>query len=156
MVGKATLIKSAVTSIPIYIMQTTLLPQKISHQLDKMSCQFLWWDTAQHKGCHTVNWETVTLPKEAGGLGLTSTRRRNHVILMNQTQCLYTNPSTLWAQVLKAKYFLHTMMSNNTRSMSRSHIYTAFLIGIKFLHEGMSWIVGDGQKIQIWKDSWLS
>ena len=31
MVGKATLIKSAVTSIPIYIMQTTLLPQKISH-----------------------------------------------------------------------------------------------------------------------------
>ena len=84
MAGKATRIKSAVSSIPIYAMQTTLLPQKISHQLDKMNCRFLWGDTSQHKGYHTVNWETVTLPKEARGLGLTSIHHRNHTILMHQ------------------------------------------------------------------------
>ena len=39
--GRATLIKLAVSSIPIYAMQTMLLPQKINHQLDKMSCRFL-------------------------------------------------------------------------------------------------------------------
>ena len=42
MAGRATLIKSIVSFIPIYAMQTTLLPQKISHQLDKMICHFLW------------------------------------------------------------------------------------------------------------------
>jgi len=84
MAGRATLIKVTVASIPIYAMQTTLLPQKISHQIDKMSCKFLWGDTASHCGCHIVNWETVTLPKEVGGLGIPSTRHRNRAILMNQ------------------------------------------------------------------------
>ena len=65
MAGKATFVKASVTSIPIYTMQTTLLPQKISHQIDKMSCHFLWGDIDHHRGCHTINWETVTLPKEA-------------------------------------------------------------------------------------------
>lgn len=84
MAGRATLIKSSVTSIPIYAMQTILFSQKISHQLNKMNCKILWGDTAQSKGCHIVNWETITLPKEARGLGIPSTRHRNRVILMNQ------------------------------------------------------------------------
>ena len=41
MVGQATLIKATMASIPIYAMQTMLLPQKISQQIDKMSCNFL-------------------------------------------------------------------------------------------------------------------
>ena len=54
MASRATLIKASVTSIPIYAMQTTLLPQKISHQIDKLSCNFLWGDTKHHRGYHTV------------------------------------------------------------------------------------------------------
>ena len=38
MAGSVTLIKSSAASIPIYAMQTTLLPQKVSWQLDKFSC----------------------------------------------------------------------------------------------------------------------
>ena len=103
MAGWATLIKASVTSIPIYAMQTTLLPQKISHQIDKMSCTFLWGDTDHHKGCHTVNWETVTLPKEAGVLGIPSTQHRNRANLMNQanfcdssSQLMSVTKSRLW------------------------------------------------------------
>ena len=95
MAGRATLVKASVTTIPIYVMQTTLLPQKISHQIDKMSCNFLWGDTEHHRGCHTVKWEIVMLPKEVGGLGIPSTLHRNHAILMNQAWCLYTNPTML-------------------------------------------------------------
>ena len=57
-------------SIPIHATQTTFLPQKISRQLDKLNCKFLWGDTANHRHCHTVSWETITTPKDAGGLGL--------------------------------------------------------------------------------------
>jgi len=83
MVGRATLIKATMASVPIYAMQTTLLPQKISHQIDKMSCKFLWGDIALRRGCHTINWDAETLPKEAGGLGIPSTHHRNRAILMN-------------------------------------------------------------------------
>ena len=115
MAGRATLIKSVASTIPIYAMQTTLLPQNIIHQLDKMNCRFLWGDTGQHRSCHTVNWETVTMRKEAKGLGLTSIRHRNQVILMHQAWRLYTNPDTIWARILKAKYFLHSPMFDDTR-----------------------------------------
>ena len=55
MAGRATLIKASITSIPAYAMQTMLLPQKICHRIDKLSCNFLWGDTDHHRGCHTVN-----------------------------------------------------------------------------------------------------
>ena len=84
MAGRATLIKASITSIPTYAMQTTLLPQKICHHIDKLSCNFLWGDVEHHRGYHTVNWATVTIPKKAGGLGIPFTRHRNHAILMNQ------------------------------------------------------------------------
>ena len=95
MAGRATLIKALVTSVPLYAMQTTLLPQKICHHIDKLSCNFLWGDTEHRRSCHTVNWETVTLPKEAGGLGISSTRHRNKAILMNQAWRLYSNHTSL-------------------------------------------------------------
>ena len=81
-----------------------------------MSCHFLWGDTDHHKGCHTINWETVTLPKDARGLGIPSTRHRNHAILMNQAWRLYTNPTMLWAWVLKAKYFLQATLFTSLRN----------------------------------------
>ena len=84
MASRATLIKASITSIPTYAMQTTLLPQKICHHIDKLSRNFLWGGSEQHRCCHTISWDTVTLPKEAGGLGIPSTRHRNQAILMNQ------------------------------------------------------------------------
>ena len=102
-----------------------------------------------------MNWDTITLPKEAGRLGIPSTRHRNRVILMNQAWRLYTNPNMLQAQVLKAKYFPHTTLFTSTRNPRGSQIWKSFSIGIKLLIEGKSWIVRDGQNIWIQKDPWL-
>ena len=55
MASRATFIKASITSIPIYAMQTTLLPQKICHHIDKLSCNFLWGGFEQHRSCHTVS-----------------------------------------------------------------------------------------------------
>ena len=41
MTGRAILIKASITSILTYAMQTTLLPQKICHHIDKLSRNFL-------------------------------------------------------------------------------------------------------------------
>lgn len=87
-----------------------------------MSCNFLWGDTTHHQGYHTVKGETITLLKEAGGLGIPSIRHRNLAILMNQAWCLYTNPNMLWAQVLKTKYFPHTTLFASPQTSSGSHI----------------------------------
>ena len=97
MAGWATLIKASITSILTYTMETTLLPQKICHHIDKLSRNFLSGGFEQHRSCHMVNWDTVTLPKEAGGLGIPSTQHKNQAILMNQAWRLFSNPTSLWA-----------------------------------------------------------
>ena len=74
---------------------------------------------------------------------------------MHQAWRLYINSDTIWAHVLKAKYFPHSLMFNGTRRAYGLHIWTAFRHGIKLLREGMSWIVGDDHDIRIWQDSWL-
>ena len=155
MAGRATLIKTSVTSVPLYAMQTTLLLKKICHHIDKMSYHFLWGDTDQYRGCHTVNWETITLPKEAGGLGMSSTRHRNKAILMNQAWRLYSNATALWARVLKAKYFPHATVFISPQTSRGSHIWTAISLGVELLLEGMRWIIGDGRSIRVWKDHWF-
>lgn len=155
MVGQATLVKSSMASIPLYAMQTMLLPQKISHHLDQLSCKFLWGDTTQRRGCHTVNWDMITLPKEAKGLGISFIRYQNKAILMNQAQRLNNNTHMLWAQVLKTKYFPHTSLFTSSRNPRGSYIWKALFVGIQFLKEGMKWIVRVKHTIQIWTDPWL-
>ena len=74
---------------------------------------------------------------------------------MNQAWHLYTNPNTLWAQVLKAKYFSHVTLFTSPRSSRGSHVWIAFLLGAKLLLQGMRWIIEDGQTIYVWEDPWL-
>ena len=88
-------------------------------------------------------------------MGIPSTRHRNHSILINQAWSLYTKPTMLWAKVLKAKYFPQATLFTSPRNSRGSHIWTAFLLGARLLRQSMSWIVGDGQTIRIWKDPWL-
>ena len=71
---------------------------------------------------------------------------------MNRVWRLYTNPTMLWAWVLKAKYFPQATLFTSSRNPRGSHIWTAFSPGATLLRQGMSWIVGDGQTIRIWKD----
>ena len=74
---------------------------------------------------------------------------------MNQAWRLYTNPNTLWVQVLKAKYFPQATVFTGPRSSRRSYVWTAFMLGANLLFQGMRWIIGDGQTIRLWKDPWL-
>ena len=132
-------------------MQTALLPQKISRQLDKLNCKYLWGDTTNHWP-HTVSWETITTPKDAGDLGLKSTHHMNVALLMNQAWRLQQKSSMLWAQVLKAKCFPYTNLFENDINPRASHIRKALQVGIKWLRRGMKWILGDVQTIQVWED----
>ena len=97
----------------------------------------------------------LTLPKEVGGLGISSTRHKNHAILMNQAWRLFSNSTSLWAQVLLAKYFPQGTLFTGPQTSRGSHIRTAISIGVNLLRGGMHWYIGDGQTIRIWQDPWL-
>ena len=81
MAGQVVLIQASSSTTMNYVMQYASLPNKILNGIDKVNKNFLWGTTDHAKKMHWVNWGEVTKPKEAGGLGLQSTKGRNTTLL---------------------------------------------------------------------------
>lgn len=62
--GRITLPKSVLSSIPIYLMQSTHFPKGTYEVLDKICRAFVWGSTAQRKAPTLVSWDKVCQPKE--------------------------------------------------------------------------------------------
>lgn len=58
-------------------MQFVKLPNKILKTINKIQRNFIWGTTADKKKLHMLSWETVSLTKERGGLGLQKCENRN-------------------------------------------------------------------------------
>lgn len=68
--GRRTLIQSTASAIPLYTMQTALLPTAVCKRLDQIHSHFLWGGHADASRNHLVSWKKVCQPKTNGGLGL--------------------------------------------------------------------------------------
>lgn len=79
--GKLTLIKSILSSIPIYCMALLVIPRKVSLRLAKIQRNFLWGGGALEKKLHLVNQAKVCLNKKKGGLGIRNLFVLNMVLL---------------------------------------------------------------------------
>ena len=69
MVGRTVLVRHVSSTIPNYVMQSALLPNKIIEGIDRVNRNFLWGSTESVKKMHWVGWEKVTKPKDEGGVG---------------------------------------------------------------------------------------
>ena len=68
--GRITLIKSTMTSMPIYQMPLFRIPKVVARRLEKLQRDFLWGGGNLERKAHLVNWEVVCADKNKGGLGL--------------------------------------------------------------------------------------
>ena len=96
-VGRLVLIKAMAAPIADYYMQCHALPIKVYNNIDKKMRDFLWGSTNEKKKMHMVNWQTVTQPKEIGGMGLFQTRHRNQALLAKLCWHLASEHEALWA-----------------------------------------------------------
>ena len=69
-VGRITLIRSMLSSLPIYLMSILHLPRMVRMRLEQIKRDFLWGGGALEKKPHLVRWSTVCLDKRKGGLGV--------------------------------------------------------------------------------------
>lgn len=59
-----------------------------------------------------MNWDTITWPKDYGGLGIHETRPQNLALIAKLNWNLLSEEPSPWVHVLKAKY----LFSNTSRS----------------------------------------
>ena len=94
--GRAVLIQASSSTIPAYVMQCSLLPNRILEGIDRVNRNFLWGSTESVRKVHWVGWGKVTQPKSEGGLGLQSAKGRNTALLTKLNWRFHTEEESLW------------------------------------------------------------
>lgn len=92
--GRVTLAKSVLAAIPAYTMQSDSLPVHICQEIDRITRSFVWNDAPDHRKIHLINWETMSMPKKFGGLGIRQTRAANDAFICKLACQFFTQYDT--------------------------------------------------------------
>ncbi|XP_026428275.1 uncharacterized protein LOC113324163 [Papaver somniferum] len=79
--GKLTLVKSVLSSIPVYMFSLFTAPVRVINKLEKVMSDFLWDKSDTVKCYHPVKWKKVRTPLSKGGLGIKSLRSMNKALI---------------------------------------------------------------------------
>ncbi|KAL4284008.1 hypothetical protein GQ457_16G028620 [Hibiscus cannabinus] len=153
--GKEVFIKSVLQAIPIYAMQCFLLPKSLCDKLEIAMNRFWWKNTASKNGIHWCSWNVMATPKHYGGMGFRDISKFNVALLAKQGWRILSNPSSLLARVLKARYFPRTDFLSAQLGSTPSYTWRSIYSAKGLLEKGLGWRIGTGRDVSIWNDSWL-
>ena len=126
------------SAIPAYMMQRCMLPTQILNNLDKVSRNFVWGLTEDHKKLHMVGWGKVTKPKCRWGLGIQEARGRNLTLAAKLCWQMESSKSGGWADVLRKKY----MLGPARKPKAHNRAWNAIKIGRNICGKDSKWTVG--------------
>ncbi|XP_056697578.1 uncharacterized protein [Spinacia oleracea] len=157
MAGRATLVQSCLSPMPYYAMQTTKLPRSTCDEIDRISRRFLWGGSEEKKKIHLVSWDTITKPKQLGGLGIRSMRQANSAFLAKLGWRVLAEPEALWSRVLRSKYGDGRCDIDIFKPRhGESNAWRGIIDNVDILKRGMSRAVGNGQDTLFWRHSWAT
>ncbi|CAN1790226.1 Putative ribonuclease H protein At1g65750 [Linum perenne] len=150
--GRVTLAIPVLNTLPTYLMQTTLLPVEICNAIDKKIWDFIWGSFNGERKMHMINWETICIPNNQGGLGLRSARELNQAYLMKLVWGLIKNPTELWADLLISKYMKRTPTGLSLRqAVRKSSYWRGISDNWEMFRGGLRWSIHNGKKTNFWR-----
>ena len=153
--GKEILIKAVAQAILVYAMACFNLTKSLCDDLSSLICRFWWSHMDKVNKIHWTSWEKLSKPKRVGGLGFRDLHSFNMAMLARQGWRLLQNPSSICARALEAKYHPGRSIIEAPPQNGMSYAWRNILKGVQLLKKGITWRVGDGRNINIWKDPWL-
>lgn len=76
-----TLLRSVLSSIPIYYMLLFQMPMRVVRQPEKLFRKFFWQEEADRRKLHIVRWEIICSSEDSGGLGVKGMHIMNQALL---------------------------------------------------------------------------
>ena len=112
-VGKLILIKSVLSSFPIYQASFLLAPKEIMEQASKLFRDFLWQGgKGNQRKFHLVRWDIMKKPMLEGGLNIRDPGMANFALGGKIIWNLYSNNSHPVIQLLRKKYLNSASLRN--------------------------------------------
>lgn len=102
--SRKTLIQFTLSYIPLYTMQTAILPVSVCERLDQCNRNFLGGGSVENTHGHFLSWDRVCRPKGNGGLGLRKARLSNVALMAKIGWKLQTRHQSLSCEIYQQKY----------------------------------------------------
>ena len=135
-------------------MSCYLLPQNIINDMTT-SIRCYWWSgKADKRGWHMLPWDTVCLPKAAGGIGFRGLHHFNVALLGKQICRLVCEPDNLLSQVYKCKYYPSGSIFEYDRTQRSSFAWKGLSIAFSKLRDDFFKRPGISIQVQIHFDKW--
>ncbi|XP_059431505.1 uncharacterized protein LOC132165008 [Corylus avellana] len=125
--GKEVLLKAVIQALPTYCMSVFLLPRALCREINSQMRKF-WWG---HK------------------------ENDSRALLAKQSWRLWNQPDSLVAKIMNAKYYPDCSILEAKIGRRPSFAWRSIQSSCELLNEGLIWRVGNGCKINIWKDRWV-
>jgi hypothetical protein len=77
----------------------------------------------------------------------------NQALLAKQAWRMLTNPESLCARVLKARYFKDNDLLHASCPKGGSYTWRSIIHGRDLLKKCLIWRIGDGKLVDVWSDS---
>ncbi|GJS23933.1 RNA-directed DNA polymerase, eukaryota [Tanacetum coccineum] len=159
--GRLTLIKSVLSSMPLYHMSIYKVPIGVLNKLESIRRNFFNGAEKNDRKLSMFGWKKVLASKHKGGLGVSSFFAVNRALLFKWIWRFYSHDSSLWSRFIKAMYGDHgcidspgTLIRNSPWSIIIKEVAALSLKGINFL-SFVKKKVGNGEHTCFWEDVWL-
>ncbi|KAJ9704079.1 hypothetical protein PVL29_005387 [Vitis rotundifolia] len=154
--GRLTLIKSTLTSIPIYQLSLFRMPRLVARRLEKIQRDFLRGGGRLERKVHLINWEVVCTQKVKGGLGIRKIETLNKALLGKWIWRFASERNILWKKVIGMKYGKEGFgwRTNETQGTFGVGVWKEILKEANWCWDNMMFKVGKGTQVSFWTDHW--
>ncbi|KAK2433359.1 hypothetical protein QL285_018637 [Trifolium repens] len=159
--GRLVLIKSVLTSLPVYALSFFKAPSGIISSIDSLLIKFFWGGCEVSRKISWVSWKSICLRQEHGGLGVRRLREFNLALLAKWCWRMLVDREGLWFRVLAARYGVE---GGRVRAGDRGgslwwreivRIREGGELGGRWFEEHICRKVGDGSDTFFWTDPWV-
>ena len=104
---------------------------------------------------HWKSWDSLSQPKNDGGMRFWDLRSFNLAMLAKQGWRLLHNHDSLLFKCFKARYFSRCHFLEAMDLPNSSYVWQSMVAGLPILKSGCCWRVGNGVSIKVHKDKWI-
>ncbi|KAF3546329.1 hypothetical protein DY000_02004891 [Brassica cretica] len=149
-------IKTVISGVSIFWCSSFILPKSCINKINSLCGQFLW--NGNIEGHHTarVSWETVTLTKDQGGLGIKDLHKWNLACILKLVWIIFFRPNSVWVYwfkevILKGDVSNYWTISTSTR---HSWLVNKMIKARELIYPLLKRRIGNGRSTRFWFDNW--
>jgi hypothetical protein len=154
--ARLTLIKSTVSSLPVYFLSLFPIPATVNHRIERLQREFLWGGMGDAPKFPLVNWKTVCQPVHCGGLGIKNHAVLNQALLGKWLWRFMVEHDSLWKQVIVTKYGYEPR--SWSPGIANGHygrsLWKHIRQGWDRFSSHLKFVLGCGSRIRFWLDIW--